>query len=133
MDVKADQSLNIKDFFIDYLTQKKQLCSRNVDFQLYKPADDACGHYSSEDWELMFPDVKTEEFNKWCELDDRIVLSTYDKGSSQLFGFLCFVSSSSSSRLYFHGGTCYHSTRHKLLAYEGLIYILNLRIHQKSH
>lgn len=127
MDVEACQSLNIKDFFVDYFTQRNQLCSRNVDFQLYKPCDDACGHYSSEDWEIMFPDVKSEEFNKWSELGDRVVLSAYDKDTSKLFGVLCFISSSTSStRLYFHGGTCFHSTKYQLLAYEGLIYILNL-------
>ena len=127
MDVEACQSLNIKDFFVDYFTQKNQLCSRNIDFMPYKPSDEAFGHYSSEDWEIMFPGVKSEEFNKWTELDDRVVLSAYDKDTSNLFGVLCFVSSSTSStRLYFHGGTCYHSTRYILLAYEGLIYILNL-------
>ena len=46
--------------------------------------------------------------------------------NSQLFGFLYFVSSTSSTRrLYFHGGTCYHSTKYQLLAYEGLIFILD--------
>ena len=28
--------------------------------------------------------------------------------------------------MHFHGGTCFHSTKYQLLAYEGLIYILNL-------
>ena len=53
-------------------------------------ADDACGHYSSEDWELMFPDVKPEEFNKWTELDDRVCVLNLSQGFFQIVRFLVF-------------------------------------------
>lgn len=118
------EQLSIRSFLTSYLS-KQELGSKNVVFKLYTADDDAYNHFTSDDWEMIFPSVVADDFNRWGDRDDVVMLTSFYRNSSTAFGFLCFQSvANCSTNVYFHGGTWLHSMREQLLAYEGLIFLL---------
>ena len=60
-------------------------------------------------------------FKEFAEIDDRLILSCFEKGDSHPFGFLIIIEyEDSKDKILFHGGTWKHERRYSLLAYEGL-------------
>ena len=99
----ADIDFDLKSFLTAYLN-KQELSSRNIVFRFYQLEDCAYRHYSRDDWEMIFPGVTETEFNLWLGREDFVMLSTFERGSSEPFGLLCFeVSKTSNKRAYFHG------------------------------
>lgn len=120
----SQEQLNIKLFLNSYLTEH-ELGSKNVVFKLYTVNDDVYNQFSRKDWEMIFPSVNEAEFNQWLHRDDMVMLTSFYRGSSTAFGFLCFQAvPNCSTNIYFHGGTWFHSMREQMYAYEGLIYLL---------
>lgn len=128
--IMADIDFDLKSFLTAYLN-KQELSSRNIVFRFYQLEDCAYRHYSRDDWEMIFPGVTETEFNLWLGREDFVMLSTFERGSSEPFGLLCFeVSKTSNKRAYFHGGTWQHTMKDKLLAYEGIVFILHFLMSQ---
>lgn len=70
---------------------------------------------------MIFPNVDETIFKEFAEIDDRLILSCFEKGDSHPFGFLIIIESEDSKdKIVFHGGTWKHECKYTLFAYEGL-------------
>lgn len=115
--------------FVEAYLAEHVLSTDHILFRLYQPDDNAFGHFSRDDWNMIFPNVTLTQFNQWQNEDNIVMLTAIDRESLSPFGLLCFMASKTSSkRAYFHGGTWHHTTKDMLLAYEGLIYILDFML-----
>lgn len=120
----------IKRTFTEFFQEHDHFESQQVCFRLYNPSTDSIfDSFSPSDWELMFPNSNEETFNKWSQLDNRVILSCFDRFTNLLFGVLVLINTKNPDNgIYFHGGTWKKEVRFSLLAYEGLHFILQLLI-----
>lgn len=120
----------IKQIYIDYFRNNASFSSCHVEMRPYNiKVDPLSTKFSQEDWNLMFSGRERSILQKWTELDDRIVLSCFEKQTKLPFGFIMlFQPHPDNDDLWFHGGTWLHSRKPTLLAYESLYKILSFLI-----
>lgn len=120
----------IKQVYVDYFLNNEFFSSCHVEMRPYNTEIDTFStKFSQEDWNLIFPGRERSILQEWIELDDRIVLSCFEKQTKEPFGFIIlFQPHPDNDDLWFHGGTWLHSRKSALLVYEGLYMILSFLI-----
>lgn len=120
----------IKQVFTDLFRVNEFFSSNHVNMRLYKNGvDNISMLFTPDDWKMIFSDNDRNTIDRWSMLDDRVVLSCFNKDTNLLFGFIMiFQPRERDNDVWFHGGGWLHNRKTSLLIYEGLYKILEFLI-----
>lgn len=123
----------INQIFSELFSANEFFESNHVRMRPYKiGVDNISTLFNQDDWNMIFSNSDRSTLDRWSMLDDRIVLSCFNKDTHLLFGFIMiFQPRNGDNDVWFHGGGWLHNRKTSLLVYEGLYKILEFLIEKR--